>query len=329
MKTNTNKLTVRILITGGTGFFGKSLLRYLQSANISNQSLTVCVMSRDPVNFIKKHSEFDSLPWLSFYHGDILRPSSFPKDSCFTHIIHAATDSTLGLTLSPMDRYIQIVEGTRNMLDFAVENNIKRFLLTSSGGVYGPQPSDMEQMSEIYCGMPDPLIRDNTYSVSKRCAEHLCALYQDHHGLETVIARCFSFVGRDLPLDVHFAIGNFIRDALTKDEISLQGDGTSIRSYMDQRDLAIWLYKLLMSGRSGQAYNVGSDQAISIKDLARLVRDTLSPQKPVRIYGQLQTQNFRNRYVPSIQKAKTELNLGLNFSLNESIREAALHAYSN
>ena len=130
---------------------------------------------------------------------------------------------------------------------------IRRFLLTSSGGVYGPQPPDMKYMPESHNGMPDPLNPAHAYSVAKRCAEHLCALYRDQHGLEPVIARCFAFVGRDLPLDVHFAIGNFIRDALYSREIVVSGDGSAIRSYMDQRDLAAWLLGLdrARTGRAG------------------------------------------------------------------------------
>ena len=320
---------MKLLLSGGTGFFGKSLLRHWSaSAEAELPVLEVCVLSRSPEAFLNSYPEFKSYKWLSFSEGDVLTPSSLPNED-FTHVLHAATDSTLGPTLAPIDRYTQIVDGTRNMLDFAVKNKAKRFLLTSSGGVYGPQPSAMEEMAETYCGMADPLNKDNTYSVAKRCAEHLCALYQDRHGLETVIARCFAFVGRDLPLDVHFAIGNFLRDALTEDEITVGGDGTAIRSYMDQRDLAIWLNKLLESGQSGHAYNVGSDQAITIKDLAYLVRDTLAPQKTVRILGQSHSQNFRNRYVPSIKKVKTELDLRLEFSLEDSIREAARHALVN
>lgn len=317
---------MRIFMTGGTGFFGKSLIRYWEKSNKHKSPCTVCVMTRDPASFLSKHSEFAKLPWLSFHQGDILLPSSFPRSENFTHLIHAATDSTLGPQLSSLERYTQIVDGTRNLLDYAVTQKIPRFLLTSSGGVYGPQPQEMSQMPESFSGMPDPLNTNNTYSVAKRCAEHLCALYQERHGLETVIARCFAFIGRDLPLDVHFAIGNFIRDALTQTEITVGGDGTPIRSYMDQRDLAHWLNQLMASGQAGQAYNVGSDQAITIKELAYLVRDTLAPSKPVRILGHASTQNFRNRYVPSIQKARSELDLGLDFSLEESIKQTAKFA---
>jgi dTDP-glucose 4,6-dehydratase len=241
-------------------------------------------------------------------------------------VLHAATDSTLGPQLRSLERYNQIVDGTRNLLDYAAANGVHRFLLTSSGGVYGPQPSQMEKIAESYHGMPDPLNSTNAYSVAKRCAEHLCALYQERFGIEVVIARCFAFLGRDLPLGVHFAIGNFIRDALQKSEVIVNGDGTPVRSYMDQRDLAEWLCTLLKHGAAGQAYNVGSEVTVTIRELAHLVRDILAPAKPVRLLGVPDAHNTRNRYVPSIYKAQSEFGLRLRHNLHASVNEVARHA---
>jgi dTDP-glucose 4,6-dehydratase len=167
--------------------------------------------------------------------------------------------------------------------------------------------------------MPDPLNANNAYGIGKRVAEHLCAMYQDAHGVETVIARCFAFVGEDLPLDVHFAIGNFIRDALWREEIVVGGDGTSLRSYLDQRDLAQWLRKLLADGVGGRAYNVGSDQAISVAALADLVRDIVSPRKIVRVLGKPDGRSDRNLYVPDIRRAKDELGLEVTIPLGDAI----------
>jgi UDP-glucuronate decarboxylase len=320
---------MKLLLSGGTGFFGKSLLRHWTSqAELGLPVPQVCILSRSPDAFLKLCPEFRSHAWLSFSQGNVLRPDSLPSGD-FTHILHAATDSTMGPKLSPLERYHQIVDGTRNLLDYAVTHQARRFLLTSSGGVYGPQPESMAQIPESYTGMSDPLQAQNAYGVAKRCAEHLCALYRDRYGLETVVARCFAFVGRDLPLDVHFAIGNFIRDAIAKPDITVSGDGTAIRSYMDQRDLAHWLNKLLACGQAGQAYNVGSDQAITIHELAHLVRDSIAPKKSVRIIGLGSEQNFRNRYVPSIYKAQSELGLCLNFPLETSIQETTRFAIIN
>lgn len=159
--------------------------------------------------------------------------------------------------------------------------------------------------------------------MGKLAAEHLCAQYAAQHGLEIVIARCFAFVGGDLPLNVHFAIGNFIRDALWSDEIIVSGDGTPIRSYLDQRDLAHWLMTLLQDGKAGEAYNVGSDRAISIADLAHLVRDLVSPEKPVRILGEPMGNVERSRYVPDISKIYRHLGLRPTYTLEQSILDTA------
>ncbi len=317
---------MNLLLTGGTGFFGKALLRHwMEAANAGANMPAVTVLSRSPECFLGRCPEFADQGWIRLYRGDILDPASLPEGGDFSHVLHAAADSTAGPQLSPLQRYTQIVDGTRNLLEYATQHRIPRFLLTSSGGVYGPQPQELEQIPEHYHGLPDPLEPAHAYSVAKRCAEHLCILYQQQFGLEVVIARCFAFVGRDLPRDVHFAIGNFIRDALESPAIRVSGDGTPVRSYMDQRDLAHWLDVMLRQGRAGTAYNVGSDEAVTIAELAHLVRDVLSPQKTVHIAAAQATPgSFRNRYVPCIDKARSELGLQLRHGLQQSIRDAAI-----
>jgi len=313
--------SAHILVTGGTGFFGLALLRHWQSW--AHGVPRVTVLSRNPQRFKACYPELAAL--VDWVEGDVLDTATLPWKRAFTHVLHAATDSTHGGRLSPAQRYTQIVQGTQNALELAVGTGAARFLLTSSGGVYGAPPVGMGQIPENYLGMPDPLNTNNAYSVAKRCAEHLCALCHEQHGLATVIARCFAFVGPDLPRDVHFSIGNFLFDALHAPEITVQGDGTPVRSYMDQRDLAQWISVLLAHGRALEAYNVGSDQAIAIKDLAFLVRDLLAPEKPVRIVASPAAQSARNWYVPAIDKARGEFGLQLSYTLPESIVYAAQH----
>jgi len=312
---------MRIFITGGTGFFGRALLRYWTEGDNQNYPEVACILTRNPQKFLVEYPEFNNISWLSFHSGDICYPQTFPKNDRYTHILHAATDSTVGLQLSPLERYHQIAEGTKNLLEYASMNEIQRFLLTSSGGIYGPQPDDMEKIPETYSGELSTLNAQNAYSMGKRTAEHLCALYRDRYGIDFVIARCFAFVGCDLPMDAHFAIGNFIRDAFREERITVNGDGSPIRSYMDQLDLAIWLSKLLEYGEPGEVYNVGSDIPISIYDLAYLVRDSLAPSKSVHVQGNLKLNGQRNRYIPSIDKATNSLGLRLNISLAESLRK--------
>ncbi|MCP9808653.1 NAD-dependent epimerase/dehydratase family protein [Cyanobium sp. HWJ4-Hawea] len=144
--------------------------------------------------------------------------------------------------------------------------------------------------------------------------------------MEAVAAKCLAFVGSVLPLDVHFAIGNFIRDALTADAVTVAGDGTPQRTYLDQTDLAHWLFTMLEHGSSGQAYNVGSDEVISIADIAHLVRDLLAPEKPVHNLGKPNPAGVHNRYVPDITKAQRELGLRVTVPLAEAICRAGAAA---
>jgi UDP-glucuronate decarboxylase len=313
---------MKLLVTGGTGFLGRALLRrWVDDEKYGTSLPEVTVLTRSPESFLVHYPEFFGKEWLSFHKGNILDYTSLPHDKTFTHILHGATESTIGPSFQALQRYDEIVNGTRNILDYAVKSNVKRVLLTSSGGVYGPQPETLAEIPESYLGIPDPLDPMSAYSMAKRASEHLCCLYCDRYGIESVVARCFSFVGRDLPLNVHFAIGNFIHDALYNHQINVAGDGSPIRSYMNQADLARWLLHILDKGASGRAYNVGSDQAISVSDLAHLVRDTLSPNNPVVIKNMKSIYQGRNVYVPDINRAESELNLKLAISLKESIEE--------
>jgi len=325
-------MTNRLLITGGTGFFGRALLRHFHAeaqrlpTGRPNGFNEIIIISRSPKEFANRYPVLANAPWLSWVRADVgQRPTldALLVGETVNAVLHAATDSTDAAAMSPCEKLDQIVEGTRNVLDLAVRLKARRFLLTSSGGVYGAQPPDIEQIPEHCHSIPDPLNPAQAYSIGKRMAEHLCALYMQAQGLPIVVARCFAFVGPDLPLNVHFAIGNFIRDALWAEDVTVNGDGTPLRSYLDQRDLANWLLKLLMDGKSGEAYNVGSDEVVSISELAFMVRDLISPQKSVRILGAPQNSADRNRYVPDISKIYKHLGLRPTFSLKQSILDTA------
>lgn len=319
----------KILLTGGTGFVGKALLRHILSTE-SHSVARITVLTRKPDQFLHTNPEFSGHQVVKFFKGDMLKLDTLPWDYHFTHVVHAAAVSATGPRLTPWQQYNHIVDGTRNILSLAVITGARRFLLTSSGAIYGPQPVNLTAISEDHLGCP-PLCDSRTaYGQAKRAAEHLCALCSEANGLESVIARCFTFVGPDLPLKAHFAIGNFIHDALTADTITVASDGTPLRTYLDQTDLAKWLLTLLMCGRSGHAYNVGSNKVISIADLAHLVRDILAPDKPVKILGSPDESAIRSRYVPDIRKAQQELGLKINVALTESIQktgEAFRHLY--
>jgi len=316
---------MNILITGITGFFGKALIKYFKEFNnqqLNKDFISVVGLSRNPTLFYEKHPEYLTLNWLRLIEADITSRESISRlGGNFTHLIHLAVDSSLGPNLSGLDRFDQIYSGARNILDLAESEKIGSILLASSGGVYGEMPEEIFAFSEDSPLLLDPLNASNTYSLAKIAVEHLALLYQRQYKLNIKIARCFSFVGEDLPLDVHYAIGNFISDALYQNIITIKGNGSALRSYMYQEDLAHWLYEILIKGECGECYNVGSDSPITIKELAFRVRDLLNKEKEIFILGGGDLKV--NRYLPDVSKAKTKLSLSLKFDLDNAILKTA------
>ena len=324
----------RLFITGGTGFFGHCLLESLLHANqhhVANISATV--LTRNAAAFREKSPHIAGSPYITLLEGDI-KTFAFPTEP-HSHIIHAATD-TVAPQGRPHELAESIVDGTRRVLQFAQATGARRLLYTSSGAIYGRGIANVARIPETYPGTPDPLLLSSSYDEAKRMAEHLCIAYAHETPLECTIARCFAFVGPHLPLDAHFAIGNFIRDAIAGRPIHIKGDGTPLRSFLYMSDLAIWLWTMLATAPANRAYNVGSDESVSIAELACLVRKivilTLSESKGkdllftgdgIQIDGTPTLGAPPATYVPDITRAQTELGLKVTVPLAEAIRRTA------
>lgn len=322
----------QLFITGGTGFIGRWLLECLALAEDRYAlGLHATVLTRDRAAFARTYPGAAALlthPALHFVAGDV-RQFEYP-DTQFTHVVHGAHTSAQATfnREDPLTQFDTACAGTRRVLELALRSGARRFLMLSSGSVYGASPADMARIREDFADAPFPQDVGAALNHGKRAAEFLCEYYRQKHGLETVVARCFTFVGPGLPLDIHYAIGNFIRDALWGEALEVKGDGMPVRSYLDIADLLVWLLVMLMRAPSGSLYNVGSDVPISIFDLATLVRDVLAPGKPVRVLGQHLGSTNRNIYVPDISRARAVLQLDVWTPLEEAIRMTARHAQS-
>jgi dTDP-glucose 4,6-dehydratase len=309
----------RIFVTGGTGFVGCWLLETLLWANERfGLGVSTTVLTRSPEAFAVKVPHLAGHRAVTVVRGDVRAIP--PGAGSFSHVIHAATDARA--PHSAADRraaFETIVSGTREALEFAVRSGASRFLLTSSGAVYGPQPPELTHVSEDYRGAPDPADPNAFYGEGKRAAEMLCALYASER-LAPTIARCFAFVGPYLPLDLHFAVGNFIRDALAGGPIRVNGDGTPYRSYLYASDLALWLWTILLRGAPLRAYNVGSGERLTIADLAAVVANAAG--EGIGDTTALTASDGRpaQGYVPDVTRAARELGLRSCISVTDAVR---------
>jgi dTDP-glucose 4,6-dehydratase len=312
-----------ILITGGTGFFGCWLVESFCHVNrVMNLDARATILTRDPESFARKCRHLAADPALTLLQGDV-RSFEFPPGE-FRYVIHAATEARARQAAeAPLEMLSTIVEGTRRTLEFAASHGTKAFLLTSSGAVYGKQPSELTHVPETYLGGPDPLDPASVYAEGKRLAEQLCVQYTKKYGIGAKIARCWAFCGPHLPLDEHFAIGNFIGDALAGRTIEIKGDGTPRRSYLYAADLAVWLWTILFRAPDLVPINVGSSRDVSILELAEIVVHTLGPELEVRVAQKAAPGAPLARYVPSVDRARELLGLEEWTSLEESIRRTA------
>ncbi|MCC7300141.1 MAG: NAD(P)-dependent oxidoreductase [Verrucomicrobia bacterium] len=301
-----NKLSnKRIFLAGGTGFFGKWLLELFQGLETE-----LVVLSRNPDLFVRQFPMAGTNSKITLIRGDV-RDFIFPSGH-FDYVIHAATEASVKLDQeNPDEMRSVIIDGTRRVLEFSKHAGVERLLYVSSGAVYGVQPPELSHIPETF-----PCNPVTAYGKGKLLAEQMCI----KSGIETVIARPFAFVGPWLPLDTHFAIGNFIGNCLRGEPIEIKGDGTPLRSYMYGSDLADWLLAMLLRGESARAYNVGSDEAISISDLAHLVRECAGTKNEIFVRGTKIEGALPPRYVPSVDRAETELSLYRRGALPDAIR---------
>ena len=315
----------RLFVTGGTGFFGCWLVESFCHINRSLElGASATLLSRSPERFRARCPHLAGDPAITLHAGDV-RDFAFP-DGEFAFVIHAATDTvTAPRADRPLELLSTILDGTRRTLDFAMESGAQKFLLTSSGAVYGRQPAELTHVPESYAGAPEATDPASDYGEGKRASELMCALYQRAAtakgvAFEAKIARCWAFVGPHLPLDAHFAIGNFIGDILAGRPISIGGDGTPRRSYLYAADLAAWLWTILFRGPALAPINVGSGRDVSILELAGLVASTLAPGTEIRVAKTAVPGAAPARYVPSVDRAAELLGLRAQVSLEDAIR---------
>jgi dTDP-glucose 4,6-dehydratase len=307
----------RVFLTGGTGFVGRWLVGAFVHANREHALRAhLDVLTRDPDAFERACPDLAADAAVALLEGDV-RTVELAAVDC-THVIHAATPSDEHLNTERPREMLDIIEtGTKRVLDLALRRRAQRLLLVSSGAVYLP-PAPAGGYSEDSAIGPLWPAESSAYHAGKRAAEAL-TLSAARAGLPVTIARPFAFVGPHLPLDRHFAMGNFMGDALGGRVVRVKGDGTPVRSYLYAADMAVWLWTMLLhESAAGATYNVGSEHAVTIAETARVVA-AAGPNVGVA-FGAEGAPRPRDVYVPATRRAHRDLGLRETVGLTEAVR---------
>ncbi len=307
-----------LLLIGGSGFFGKSFLDAHRRGLLAPWSIDRILVVARGASALRRDRPALVASGVTLIDADVARVDQLPTADIVLHAA-ASTDAR---------RYAEDPGGERANILAAIDNYTRlaetlhrssRIVFASSGAVYGQQPADLPRIAEDF--VPGDEVDDDkrAYAEAKRLSESRIAAL-GASGTRTAIARCFAFVGLYLPRDQHFAIGNFLADGLAGRGIEVKARKAVYRSYMHADDLVRWLMTLAEAAEpSAPVYNVGSDQALTMGEIAQVVADRFGVQADVPPI----TDASVDRYVPSIAKARAELGLSLSFDLRSAVDDVA------
>ena len=308
-----------IVITGASGFIGKwltfSLLYARQKLDGKGKIL---LNSRNLTGLSKLCKSFEAGREITYLESDI-RTIAIPKTFKPDFLVHAATPASAQLNKDdPSEMLSTIIDGQKQVLQQGMKSGVQNILFLSSGAVYGTQPPDMRLIKETYVGGPSLSTVASAYHEGKRVAELLGNISAEHGSLRFTTGRLFAFLAPYLPLNTHFAAGNFMSNALENRNIEINSDGQSVRSYQYGTDLCVFLWALLNRGQSGEAYNVGSDEPILISDLAMQIKEIVNPNIDVS-FRKSDVKQISSRYVPDISKITQNLKVQNRYGAADAI----------
>lgn len=298
-----------VLILGASGFVGGWLSNVLAHSNLElGTNIRMRLVSRNPKNFLNPEYVDHNV---SFIPLDLLKLKN-SRFETFDFAFHLATPSvaqTGGLESESV--YTTTINATQLLIENAVMNGNKPTILhASSGGVY-----EQSQKKHLIAEDDNKVVANSSqhnYKNAKIETERLILESTNRGEIRGTSPRLFAFFGPGISLKDHFAIGNFMKDKLEGREIQVKGNPKTTRSYLYPTDLVNWLLAAILNP-SSEATHIGSEDAISMKDLAELVSKKIlkinyqNPDAPV------------SHYVPSTTNTRTRLGVSQRVALEDGL----------
>lgn len=308
-----------ILITGGTGFMGSWIARALVWLNDNfNFGCKIILLARDPENLERSDPKLYRRSDITYLRSDIRSVHNLPSN--INYIIHAAANPDNRAHMSdPVNTMDVIALGTKAIMDAATRlPDIRNIVHISSGQVYGKAPNNGESLRETILYNFSKNDITSVYPEAKRYAETICLAYRSLFKLPVCIVRPFSFIGPYQKLNKPWAINTFLQEALNGQPMRIVGNGKPQRSYLYASDMAAWLLVVLAEGKSGEIYNLGSSEGVSLKEVTEKINQLLP--HPVDVI----VQNYNNdesKFIPNLEHIIEKFNLKMVFTFDEALQQ--------
>lgn len=290
-----------ILVTGGTGFVGKWIAETVAYLNAEHDfGISLHLLARNTTNFQNEVPHLAKLPFIYLIDQDVRNVSDLPEDVSW--VIHAAASpDNREHSTEPLRTIDTIYRGTAALLDACMRlPNLNKFVYLSSNNIYGNTQEDKQKISENDMGLLSCNTVHASYSEAKRLAETVCASYRSQQRLPIVILRPFAFLGPYQGLEKPWALNNFIRDGILGSPIRILGDENTVRSFLYASDMAYWILAVLAGAINNYTYNLGSDDAVTLKNLAEKIASVFHNKPEIIVKSSRDFQQTSKVSVPDI-----------------------------
>jgi dTDP-glucose 4,6-dehydratase/UDP-glucuronate decarboxylase len=312
----------RILVTGAASYITSYMadgVAWLNDHRFARPAQLLALV-RSPVTPDSRLGHLLGRPDVRFIQQDVADPidAGGPVD----YVVHAASNASPRRYLaSPLDTMDANVVGTRRLLELARASGARGFLFFSSSEVYGDVPDDAYPTPETYPGLVDATSPRACYAEAKRYGETLCLAFWRQHGVPVSVARVFFTYGPGLGLDDGRIMADLMRSRFANEPLRLFSDGRGVRAFSYTADSVAGFWMALLRGPAGEVFNVGSDQAVTVHELARRVARLEAPELEIVFPPQEREylQGAPSRVCPDLGKARRMLGYAPAVGLDEGL----------
>lgn len=240
---------MKILVTGGNGFIGHTLVRHLLK-----EGNEVKVIDIKPIKFTH--------PGLEFVKKSVLEDIRWEMRDCDMVYHLAAELGVINSDKKPLNTLAVNIDGTVNVFRCALGTNVKKIVYTSSSEVYG-------EAREIPLKEDSPKSPVSIYGVSKLTAEMYAKGYVQEYGMDINPVRLFNVYGPGQGFE--WVVPIFIKKALNNETLQVFGDGSQVRCFTYIADIVSGMETVRKKGSKGEAYNIANTDQITMKELAEMI----------------------------------------------------------